>query len=406
MRPRLSLRARLTALYAGLFLAAGVLLLGVSYALVARSLTDDAAQLERIAVEQFGIDEGVAAEQELRSAVREQVADGALADLRWQYGLALVGITGLALLLGWAASGRALRPIREITETAQRISEHRLDQRIGLEGPDDELRRLADTIDGMLARLDAAFESQRRFVANASHELRTPLTVMRAEIDVALSNPDPDPDELRGMALTVREATRRSEHLIESLLTLARSDAGSLRREAVDLAAAARLAIDELAVEVRERRLQVRAILQTAPAAGDQRLLERLVANLAQNAVRHNHPGGFVELSTERTGDAVSVRVSNSGPLLRTSHEDRLLQPFERDEATSGDEHGIGLGLSIVRSVVRAHDGELRLAPREGGGLEVEVELPAARTRGSVAGGARSRLDGELTPDAYAVGGR
>jgi signal transduction histidine kinase len=406
MRPRLSLRARLTALYAGLFLAAGVLLLGVSYALVARSLTDDAAQLERIAVEQFGIDEGVAAEQELRSAVREQVADGALADLRWQYGLALVGITGLALLLGWAASGRALRPIREITETAQRISEHRLDQRIGLEGPDDELRRLADTIDGMLARLDAAFESQRRFVANASHELRTPLTVMRAEIDVALSNPDPDPDELRGMALTVREATRRSEHLIESLLTLARSDAGSLRREAVDLAAAARLAIDELAVEVRERRLQVRAILQTAPAAGDQRLLERLVANLAQNAVRHNHPGGFVELSTERTSDAVSVRVSNSGPLLRTSHEDRLLQPFERDEATSGDEHGIGLGLSIVRSVVRAHDGELRLAPREGGGLEVEVELPAARTRGSAAGGARSRLDGELTPAAYAVGGR
>jgi signal transduction histidine kinase len=377
VRPRLSLRARLTALYAGLFFAAAMVLLGGSYALVARSLTDEAEQLERIAAEQFGIDETATANEELRAAVREQVADGALADLRWRYGLALVGIGGLAVLIGWAASGRALRPIREITATAQRISEDRLDQRIGLDGPDDELRRLGDTIDGMLARLDAAFESQRRFVANASHELRTPLTVMRAEIDVALANPEPDPDELQAMARTVREATRRSERLIESLLTLARSDAGSLRREVVDLAAAVRLAIDQLGREVREGGLELRMELRPAAATGDRRLLERLVANLVENAVRHNDAGGFVEVATSRAGGQVGVHVANSGPRLRAGEGERLLQPFERDEAAAGDEHGVGLGLSIARSVVRAHGGELRITPREEGGLEVEVELPA-----------------------------
>ena len=377
MTPRRSLRVRLTALYAGLFLLAGLLLLGVSYALVARSLTNDAEQLERIAVEQFEIDDSTAEEEELRQAVRDQVADQALADLRWQYGLALVGTTGLSLLLGWAASGRALRPVREITETAREISEDRLDERIELAGPDDELKRLADTIDGMLARLDAAFDSQRRFVANASHELRTPLTVIRAEIDVALSNPEPDIAELRAMAETVRGATKRSEHLIESLLLLARSDAGALRREPVDLAAAARLSLDDLGADIGHRGLEVAASLRPVTAAGDRRLVERLMANLIENGVRHNRDGGFLSVATRLEGDRAMVRVENSGSPLRSAGKERLLEPFEREEA-GGDRRGVGLGLSIIRSVVRAHDGELRLEPRDEGGLEVEVALPAA----------------------------
>ena len=382
MRPRRSLRVRLTALYAGLFLLAGLLLLGVSYALVARTLTDDAQQLEEIATEQFGIDDNTAGEAELRRAVRDQVADEALADLRWQYGLALVGTTGLSLLLGWTASGRALRPVREITDTAKQISEDRLDERIELAGPDDELKQLADTIDGMLARLDAAFDSQRRFVANASHELRTPLTVIRAEIDVALSNPEPDIGELRAMAETVRDATKRSEHLIEGLLVLARSDAGALRREPVDLAAAARLSLDDLGAEIANRGLEVTATLRPAAAAGDRRLIERLVANLIENGVRHNRDGGFLSVATLREdGRAVVVSVENSGTPVRSAGKERLLQPFERASA-SDDRRGVGLGLSIIRSVVRAHGGTLRLEPRDEGGLELAVQLPAAaRTR-------------------------
>jgi signal transduction histidine kinase len=391
---------RLTALYAGLFLLSGALLLGVSYALVARSLTDEADRLEETAVQQLGIDERTAADEELRGAVREQVADRALGDLRWQYGLALVGTTGLSLLLGWTASGRALQPVSEITGTARRISEDRLDERIDLRGPDDELKQLADTIDGMLARLDAAFESQRRFVANASHELRTPLTVIRAEIDVALSNPEPDPAELRAMAETVRDATKRSEHLIESLLLLARSDAGALRREAVDLDAAARLSLDHLASEIRNRRLEVRAALHRAPAAGDRRLIERLVANLIENAVRHNRDGGLVSITTEPAGDRVVIRVVNSGRPLPQVPKERILQPFERTPAANGDHRGVGLGLSIVRSVVQAHDGELRLEGRDEGGLHVEAELPGARRS------VTPELDEELTAPSYAVSGR
>jgi signal transduction histidine kinase len=391
---------RLTALYAALFLLSGVLLLGVSYALVARSLTDEAEQLEQIAVQQFGIDERTAAEEELRGAVREQVADRALGDLRWQYGLALVGTTGLSLLLGWTASGRALRPVSEITGTARRISEDRLDERIDLSGPDDELKQLADTIDGMLARLDAAFESQRRFVANASHELRTPLTVIRAEIDVALSNPEPDPSELRAMAETVRNATKRSEHLVESLLLLARSDAGALRREAVDLDAAARSSLDHLASEIRNRRLKVRAALHRGRAAGDRRLIERLIANLIENAVRHNREGGFVSIRTEPAGDRVVIRVVNSGQSLPSVTKERLLQPFERSPASSGDQRGVGLGLSIVRSVVQAHGGELRLEGRDEGGLYVEAELPRASRS------ATPDPDKDLTSPSYAVSGR
>jgi signal transduction histidine kinase len=378
MKSRRSLRVRLTALYAGLFLLSGLVLLGVSYALVARSLTDDAEQLEEIAVEQLGIDQSTAAEDELRRAVRDQVADQALGDLRWQYGLALVGTTGVSLLLGWTASGRALRPVREITETAKRISEDRLDERIDLTGPDDELKQLGDTIDGMLARLDAAFESQRRFVANASHELRTPLTVIRAEIDVALSNPEPDLAELRAMAETVRDATKRSEHLIEGLLLLARSDAGALNREPIDLAATVRLSLDELAAEIRGRGLEVRTALQPAPAAGDPRLVERLIANLIENGLRHNRDRGFLSIATRPAGDRVILWVANSGRPLRSAGKERLLEPFERDGAR-GDRQGVGLGLSIIRSVVRAHGGELRLEPRDEGGLEVEVTLPAAR---------------------------
>src|SRR3954463_1831435 len=244
MRP--TVRLKMTLLYAGVFFVAGALLLSVSYVLVRQNLTNP-SNLRNLPPDNWT--SNVAAQHE--------IAQDALARLRTQYGIALVAMTGLSVLLGWALAGRMLRPLQRITATAQRVSQDNLDERIGLEGPRDELKELADTFDGMLERLSGAFASQRRFVANASHELRTPLTVIRTELEVTLSDPRATTAELRAMGETVRDATLDTERLIQALLTLARWEGGNARHDPLDLADAARRALAQTASEAAARGLDM-----------------------------------------------------------------------------------------------------------------------------------------------------
>jgi signal transduction histidine kinase len=360
--PRPTVRLRLTLLYAGVFLLCGAALLSVSYILVRNNIATDP------------VGDGTQAD-ELRRAIQREVADSALNHLRIKYAIALIAMTAFSVLIGWIVAGRALRGLQEITAAARSVSQDNLDQRIALEGPRDELKELADTFDAMLERLSSAFGSQRRFVANASHELRTPLSVMRTELEVTLADPDATNAELREMAETVHEAMDRTERLVQALLTLARSEGAVSRRDPVDLAAAARLALDQTARDALSARLDVATDLHAAPVRGDRRLLERLVANLVENAVGHNRPGGRVSVSTAtRNGHSV-VEVVNDGDDLDPATLPMLLEPFQRiDRGVRGD--GAGLGLSIVRSVAHAHGGSVALAACPGGGLRATVTLP------------------------------
>jgi signal transduction histidine kinase len=356
----------MTLLYAGVFFVAGVLLLSVSYALVRNNLTDP-ANLRNLPADNWSYN----------VSAQHEIARDALARLRTQYAIALAAMTGLSVLLGWGVAGRVLRPLQRITATAQRVSQDNLDERIGLEGPRDELKELADTFDGMLERLSGAFASQRRFVANASHELRTPLTVIRTELEVTLADPNATTGEFRTMAETVRDATLETERLIQALLTLARSEGGAARRDALDLADAARLALAQTGPEAAARHLDVRPTLDPAPVRGDRRLLERLVANLVENAVGHNREGGTVEVRTSRAAGRSTVELRNDGEVIPPEALSALLEPFQRlDRGARGDGVGLGLGLSIVRSVAEAHGGSVELRARPSGGLVVRVSLP------------------------------
>jgi signal transduction histidine kinase len=363
--PRPTLRLKMTLLYAGVVFVAGALLLSVSYALVRNNLRYEPAYVHDLAPRAY----------EARHAITQELADDALAKLRTQYVIALIAMTGLSVLLGWALAGRVLRPLQRITATAKRVSQDNLDERIDLAGPRDELKELADTFDGMLERLSGAFASQRRFVANASHELRTPLSVIRTELDVTLADPNATAAELRTMAETVREATLATERLIQALLTLARSEGGITRRDPVDLSDAARLALGQIGPEAGALRLDVHPTLDPAPVRGDRRLLERLVANLVENAVRHNRPDGRVEIRTAHAAGRSTVEVRNHGALVPPEAVASLLEPFQRlDRGARGD--GVGLGLSIVRSVAEAHGGSVELRACPSGGLVVRVSLP------------------------------
>jgi signal transduction histidine kinase len=269
--------------------------------------------------------------------------------------------------------------VHAITGAARRASEENLGERLALDGPDDELKELADTYDAMLARLDAAFASQRRFVANASHELRTPLTVMRTAIDVTLAKPDRTPAQLEDMAAEVRTAADRAEALIEALLTLARSDRGVTGREQADLAVLAEDALDSAARAIRAGSLHVESSLRPAPICGDLVLLDRLVANLVDNAVRHNQPGGWVQVATGMRGDAAYLAVTNGGPKIDPELAPLLFEPFRRLGDQSAGPPGAGLGLSIVRSVAAAHQGNVIARSRPAGGLDVSVLLPGSQ---------------------------
>jgi signal transduction histidine kinase len=381
--PARTVRFRLTATYGIVFLLTGAVLLTIGYALVRHNINgpDNFAKDYRHLVPgvppqpftgPFGSD------STLRSLFRAEHRDfvsSALHRLVLEYVLALAAMTLISVGAGWLLAGRALRPLREITATARRVSGHNLGERIDLEGPDDELKELADTFDGMLARLDAAFASQRHFVANASHELRTPLAIMRTEVDVALADPEARTDDLRGMGEAVRETIDRCERLIEGLLTLARSEASVVRAEPADLASLAGDCLTDLRARAEDANVEVRARLQPAQARGDARLLERLIANLIDNGIRYNRPGGFLEVATSTGAGRAIVHVRNSGERIDPEAAATLTEPFRR---LGRGGQGFGLGLSIVSSVVTAHEGRLRVDAPEDGGLDIVVELPAA----------------------------
>jgi len=393
--PRVSVRLKLTLLYGGLFLLAGAGLLAVNYALVRSHFTlpfDTRVQAPLPAPGQLaaagravvflgsepGSEKLVVNVEDLADlkAVRRQLETAALNQIAAQSGAALAAMALVSVGLGWLVAGRVLRPLTAITATARRLEGSTLHERLNLQGPQDELKELADTFDQMLGRLDAAFETQRRFVANASHELRTPLAIARTEVDVALADPDTGREELRAMAARVLEANQRSERLIEGLLTLAHSERQLRAREPLELAAAAADALSVAAPEVARLGLRVSRVLGAAPVAGDRALLERLVANLVENAVRHNRPGGWVEVDTGRGGPLAVVRVANGGPPIPPDQVATLFEPFRRLEADrTGSDRGTGLGLSIVRAVATAHGGRATARALEGGGLEVTVEL-------------------------------
>jgi signal transduction histidine kinase len=310
---------------------------------------------------------------QLIHTVQAQILGGALHRLLIEYIVALVVMTAFSVLIGWLLAGRALAPLRDITATAQRVSGENLGERIALTGPADELRELADTFDGMLARLDGAFASQRHFVASASHELRTPLAIMRTEIDVTLGDPDVGVRELREMGETVRDTVDRCERLIASLLLLARSETATGHEEPVDIAALAGDCITDTWARSQEARIDVHDDLQEAWTTGDPGLLERLIANLVDNGIHHNEPGGYLRVCTRSHADHVELLVINGGPRIDPEQVTELVEPFRRLDRSV---RGFGLGLSIVRSIAAAHHGTATLRAPEEGGLEVRVVLP------------------------------
>jgi signal transduction histidine kinase len=395
-RPRLTIRGRLTVVYGGLFLVGGILLLVVTYLLVSRELSPTRALVttNRPPSSEVGVAGGTPIANGSQQLV-DRVADSTLHTLITQGAIALVGIAVLALGLGWVVAGQLLQPLHRVTATARRIADapaadSRLHERIALAGPDDELKELADTFDLMLARLDESFAGQRRFIANASHELRTPLTLNRALIEVALEPPEV-PAEVRQLGTTLLAVNARHTRLVEGLLLLARSEREVPQRAYVDLADI----VEHVVAQSGEPGVAVRAETREAPTSGDPVLLERLVQNLVENGVRHNTPdGGWVRVVTgARPGPVGPVgpvgplgpvgvawlEVSNTGPVVPPYEVPGLFEPFRR---LDGDRvvtaKGAGLGLSIVQSIVRAHDGEVTARPRPEGGLDLTVTLPPA----------------------------
>jgi signal transduction histidine kinase len=443
--PRWTLRLRLTLLYGALFLAAGAVLLGITYALVVHDTRTAVLSRERelVAPTRAGpmvrallptpppksagtllysaqSASGADAMVQLRdyqgkvtatlrkltaaqSAQLRGLAAKAKADLTAQRnaqldslltksGIALGIMALVSIGLGWVMAGRALRPVRTMGLRARGISERNLHERLALDGPNDELKELGHAFDGLLARLESAFESQRRFVANASHELRTPITVERTLVEVALADPDANAESLRATCERVLAASEQQERMIEALLTLARSQRGLDAREDLDLAAIAGGVLRGAAttgVQIESANgvqiasangVRIESALAPARTTGDPALVERLVANLVDNALHYNVPSGWVRASTGLRDGRPTLTVTNSGTVIPPDRAAALIEPFRRlDGDRNGHSRGVGLGLSIVDAIATAHGAELTATPRDAGGLEVEVRFPTAR---------------------------
>jgi signal transduction histidine kinase len=437
--PRPTVRLRLTLLYGSLFLIAGALLLAITYGLVSQTQTTDHALVQfqakvppklgkgpavfiqraagggasgdvpvaslgtppmrppgvplivwnqyvraarRLQAEVLGTRKELSGQAQHFKVAAQQAVDNVraaqLSALLEESGIALGIMAVLSIGLGWVMAGRALAPVRVMNARARRISADNLHERLALNGRDDELKELGDTFDGLLERLERAFESQKAFVANASHELRTPLTVERTLVEVALADPDATIDSLRTTLQRVLVAGEQQERTIEALLTLARSQRGLQIHDAVDLRDAA---IDALsAVDAGTIRLET--AFEPASTTGDPALVERLVSNLVRNAVQHNRADGWAKASTALCDGRPTVTVTNSGPVVTPEEVLTLREPFRRlNGARTRHDGGIGLGLSIVDAIATAHGAELTVSPRSGGGLKVVVAFPASPSR-------------------------
>jgi signal transduction histidine kinase len=436
----MKLRARLTLVYGGLFLLAGMLLLGTTYALVSQQFDrrgENSVSCSDASGTRTGTSSGDLAScpatpagapdsstetgtgqtytssvtpaslQEYRAV--EKAQDDALTALLTQGGIALGVVGAAAVGIGWLIAGRVLQPLQRVTDTARRISDapaadRGLHERIALDGPQDEIKELADTFDVMLTRLDHAFDGQRRFIANASHELRTPLSLNKALLEVAVRGADASP-EVRQLGNTLLDINARHERLIDGLLLLARSEAEVAEHAYVDLADVVEHVVDQLPDD---NPVDVTTTLDEAPTSGNPVLLERLVQNLVENGVRHNvRSGGWVRIGCRALRDgSAELTVANTGPVVARYEVPALFEPFRRLGADRlAGTPGSGLGLSIVRAVARAHGGDVRAEPRESGGLVVTVTLPGLAPVSAEDGGAaaeqfRERV-GEVRQEAY-----
>jgi signal transduction histidine kinase len=398
---RQTLRLRLTLIYGALFLVSSVALLVVTYLTVdhgdvflARATTtpgtaggssvytwSGGGRLPVAPVGLSNLPRGGQLADLAQRALEQHASD--LHELLVGSLVALGLMTLLSAALGWALAGRALRPLRQMTAKAQNISVHNLHERLGVAGPDDELKALAGTVDGLLSRLESAFAAQRHFVANASHELRTPLTLERAVLEVALADPAATVGSLRAACQKAVAAGEKHEHLVESLLTLATSERGIDRLRPVDLSEVAAGVLEARADRAASRGVQLVSSLQTAPVEGSAALLERLVANLVDNGLLYNFPGGTVQIVTGTPGDVPSMRVTNTGPMVPETDIDRLFQPFQRGGAGTD---GAGLGLSITTAIARAHGALLSCRAGPHGGLSVDVSFPWSSGRRAASG--------------------
>ncbi|MFZ1993084.1 MAG: HAMP domain-containing sensor histidine kinase [Solirubrobacteraceae bacterium] len=385
---RRTARLRLTLLYTGMFLGLGTALVigvfllstGGQFVVHARAelttVTPTSTSIRPVAPNGPGPAPRLPAVVPAGSVVESQPSKD-LAGLLATTWILLVVTAMVSALLGWFAAGRVLRPLREMTDTARTISAGNLGRRLALTGPDDEFKRLGDTLDELLGRLEASFDAQRRFVANASHELRTPLTVERTLLQVALADPDATEVSLRAACEELLACGREHERLLESLLTLASSERGLNYREPVDLARLAGHVLLTPRPDMQRQRLELDTTLEPAAVAGDPALIERLMANLVDNAVRYNRPGGRVEVRTAAVNGHAVVSVTNTGPVVAADDTDRMFEPFQRlggGRAAAADGHH-GLGLSIVRAIASAHDAAIDTTPQAAGGLVVTVRF-------------------------------
>lgn len=384
---RPSIRLRLTLVYTVMLVVTCAALLGLNYAMLYHSLYADVnapAESEMRAVTEAAargeappLDGKLLAFQEHLAEVA-RLRTGTLLTTAGTSAVALAVIAVAGLGVSWLIAGRVLRPLRTLTAATRRVSEDHLHERVALAGPHDELKELADTFDEMVARLEASFAGRRRFVADASHELRTPLAIVRTGAEVLLAKRATTIPQWRLMAERTLTATTRAERLLDGLLALARSDSGALVRAPHDLAVAAATALSETDEEAEAASLTVTTDLRAAPLTGDPVLVDRLVRNLVDNAVRHNHPGGRLQVTTCVIGREAVIVVSNSGETIPSAEVGRLFEPFQRLDASRGpSSRSTGLGLAIVDSIVRAHGGTVAATPLPDGGLTVTVRLPA-----------------------------
>ena len=409
--PRTTVRWRLTLLYGALFLGSGAVLLAITYTLVANATVSGPGNLQHQVIlgrlpphAALGLSSKAASRitgppyrrapvgtvpGPLRRLLRsragqavvqfvgsaQRISDLHQLEVESAIALALMAIVSTAL--GWVVAGRVLRPLRTMTTATQQISEANLHERLEMPGPRDELRQLADTIDELLGRLEGAFDAQRLFVANASHELRTPLTTARALLEMIISDPHATVETFRTTCEQVLEEGEQQEQLIDALLTLAHGQRGIDHGQTLDLADITGEVLHAHEPDAAGLGVHLDVSLNAAPMWGDRRLMERLVSNLLENALRHNTQNGRVRLRVKTVAGQATLQVANTGPPVPADQVDRLLQPFQRLAPDRvGHHNGVGLGLSIVAAIATAHDATLEIHPGIDGGLQIELRFP------------------------------